>query len=480
MLDFQDYLSSHGIILERLEFLIEREKQELYPNGLPANVSCINTPQHSTDVSFVKDGYPFGLMELNTDQISDEDIIVLDRGVEIIAENMMVMKNPIALCVYGGLQGDFNAYLLGLKGGRLCSLMNELVLKFDDVNLNDMEIFEFLALALKFIEDYDHYICNEKELSKMNQRRVSFFLEHPIHSSFMHTSMKSEDGKEWCKVFPVGFHDDTSLTSELLGSASSTGCNLYFNQEICAVEVRRPYLEECTLDGFQYLNLFINKINSDKDIAMDAFEDFGTHYGRAIASADNTHLDFRPANALLTFDNDEFDAFMAGKHNNLFIREVKLIDWANSIVGPIVHNRKRFIEAAINFRMYIVIICGSLSTNDMQFVLKHVFEGFVEGVGTPDKEECIEFRKLKSFLLMEFENESWNFFHRSLKSDLVWKKKQTLLRKWSFELAVASLDHNPLTTFEDTPDHLGSMKSLNIKLNRENECHCFCTCKIQK
>eukprot|EP01029_Cantina_marsupialis_P015282 TRINITY_DN3350_c0_g1_i1.p1 TRINITY_DN3350_c0_g1~~TRINITY_DN3350_c0_g1_i1.p1 ORF type:complete len:223 (-),score=29.33 TRINITY_DN3350_c0_g1_i1:170-838(-) len=198
-------------------------------------------------------------------------------GCEIIAENMLVMKNPIALCIYGGLQNKFYVYLFGLREGKLCSLWTEFLKPEEFFQFREMDLFEFLELILKRIDEYDTHPYSQLELEEISKKRVSFFLEHPIHSSFAHASMQK--GQQWCKVFPIGFPSRGSLANELIGSKEAKGYELYFNQEICAVEVRREIING--IDGYFFLRKLINKMEVRE--CRELFHKYGHKFGVAIA-----------------------------------------------------------------------------------------------------------------------------------------------------------------------------------------------------
>eukprot|EP01029_Cantina_marsupialis_P020160 TRINITY_DN4708_c0_g2_i1.p1 TRINITY_DN4708_c0_g2~~TRINITY_DN4708_c0_g2_i1.p1 ORF type:complete len:359 (-),score=50.26 TRINITY_DN4708_c0_g2_i1:43-1119(-) len=272
VLDLRENLDSRGITFKSLEILPGVEKEEVFKNGIPFGLSYNASRKHSSDIVFVRDGHPFGLAKLKKADKHEQDRIVAARGCEIITENMMVMGKPIALCIFGGLGGDFDAYLLGLKDGRLCSLMAEL-----EGMHEQMRIFDFLAIALKFIDEYEYQLYNGDQLLKMNEKRVAFLLEHPLHPSFMHTSTKVTSGREtwWCKVWPIGYHygNDYTFANELAGNLEAKGFHLYFNQEICAIEVRRDYLDDA------------EHMVSNRDFfsEVDILNQYGFQFGLAIA-----------------------------------------------------------------------------------------------------------------------------------------------------------------------------------------------------
>eukprot|EP01029_Cantina_marsupialis_P015285 TRINITY_DN3350_c0_g1_i3.p1 TRINITY_DN3350_c0_g1~~TRINITY_DN3350_c0_g1_i3.p1 ORF type:complete len:541 (-),score=72.08 TRINITY_DN3350_c0_g1_i3:245-1867(-) len=332
----------------------------------------------------------------------------------------------------------------------------------------EMDLFEFLELILKRIDEYDTHPYSQLELEEISKKRVSFFLEHPIHSSFAHASMQK--GQQWCKVFPIGFPSRGSLANELIGSKEAKGYELYFNQEICAVEVRREIING--IDGYFFLRKLINKMEVRE--CRELFHKYGHKFGVAIASADNTHLDVRPGNSILNLSEGTLDEFIAGKCTDLPDYKLSIIDWAHSMPNKIhlKENFNSFKRSMLDFRMYIVHICYSLPNDEMELVLACIFEGFVEGIRSVGKGSVREkLNAVADRLKDDFnEKESWIEYRELSHSQKHWRRNNALLRELSYKWALCSSDHNPLAKPEDESkkDELKEeMKSLAFNLKEE-------------
>eukprot|EP01029_Cantina_marsupialis_P031152 TRINITY_DN880_c0_g1_i5.p1 TRINITY_DN880_c0_g1~~TRINITY_DN880_c0_g1_i5.p1 ORF type:complete len:773 (-),score=155.15 TRINITY_DN880_c0_g1_i5:152-2470(-) len=287
-------------------------------------------------------------------------------------ENMMIMKNPIALCVHGGLRDVFKIHLLGL--------INKEVIPMELPQ--GTTLFGSLEKALDYIDTHDFGVYTSKELKEMNERRVSFFLKYPLHPSFMHTSFEYEENRKrwWGKLWPIGYLNDNTLANEFVGTLLSgdNTCELRFHQDICAVEVRRKYEEETEFnDGFNFLKAVLGNHGDLSENEMKSLlETFGSKVGRLVAEANNTHLDIRPPNILLKISRDKLER---QDWKSLRDYEVKLIDWAHCRYGDVSENLEEFELAIFGFEKSIVSICWSKSFEEMKLVVNCVLNGFILG-----------------------------------------------------------------------------------------------------